>query len=178
MTEALTHLSSEIVDAALMDEARLMEIAELDLMSTDVDSILEKAAADAATQLGLPIGLVSIVLDEALYFAAMHGVDGWILEARGHPVEWSFCRFAVATKEAFVVEDASVHPLMRDNPLVTEMGVRSYAGIPLISSRGNAIGSFCVVGGEPRSFTDAELMVLRGFAASAMQRLEARRATK
>ena len=48
------------------DEARLAEIEELGLLSGDADPILADVATRAATQLGLPVSLVSVVLDEAL----------------------------------------------------------------------------------------------------------------
>lgn len=161
----------------LRDCERLAEIAELDLTSPAVDALLQDVAARAAECFGLPIALVSIALDDAQYFAAMHGLDGWLAETRGTPMEWSFCRYAVERGEPFVVEDAVEHPLVAENPLVRIDGVRCYAGIPLVSSRGHALGSFCVIGAEARRFSDAELATLRRFAEEAVQRIEARRRT-
>lgn len=169
-------ITEPIVDDPIRDTDRLREIAELDLLSPDVDAILQQTAEEAAHHFGLPISLVSVVLDSAQYFAAMHGLDGWLSEARGTPVEWSFCANTVRSREAFVVEDATTHALVRDNPLVLLEGIRCYAGIPLISSRGHVLGSFCVIGTETRSFSDAELGELRAFAARAVERIEARRA--
>lgn len=160
----------------LRDEARLAEIVELDLLDTDVDPILQDVAARAAAGLGLPVSLVSVVLDEALHVAASHGIDGlWLGDTRGHPVEWSFCATSVRTREPFVVEDAATHPYHRTNPLVMQDGVRCYAGVPLISSRGFVLGNLCVVGLEQRSFTEDEMVFLRTLAAEAVQRIEDRR---
>jgi GAF domain-containing protein len=159
----------------LHDEARLAEIAELRLLGDDVDPILQDIASRAAAALGMPVSLVSVVLDEALHVAGSHGIDGlWLGETRGHPVEWSFCATSVRTRDAFVVEDAMGHPYHRTNPLVTQDGVRCYAGVPLVSSRGNVLGNLCVVGLEERSFTTAELDVLRGLAREAVTRIESR----
>jgi GAF domain-containing protein len=161
----------------LHDEARLAEIAELGLLSDDVDPILQDVAARAASSLGLPVSLVSVVLDEALHVAGAHGIDGlWLAETRGHPVEWSFCATSVRTRDAFVVPDATAHPYHRTNPLVTQDGVRCYAGVPLVSSRGHVLGNLCVVGLEERTFTDAEVAWLRELAAEAVARIESRRA--
>jgi GAF domain-containing protein len=160
----------------LRDEARLQEIADLDLLSPDVDPILADLAERAATRLGLPVSLVSVVLDEALHVAGFHGPDGlWLAETRGHPVEWSFCATSVRTRAEFVVEDAESHPEHRSNPLVTQDGVRCYAGVPLISSRGHVLGNLCVVGLEQRSFAEEDLAVLRGLAEEAVRRIERRR---
>lgn len=162
-------------DATIRDRERLQEIADLDLTSPEVDGILQGIAADAAGRLGLPIGLVSIVLDEAQYFAAAHGLQGWLSETRGTPVEWSFCANAVRSGEPFVVEDAQLHPLVRDNPLVTEDGIRCYAGIPLVTSRGNTVGTLCVIGTEARSFSPEDIEMLRSMARTAVERIESRR---
>jgi GAF domain-containing protein len=157
------------------DEARLREIVELGLLSPESDAILQATAEEAARRLGLPKAMVTVVLDQAQYFAAHHGVDGWQLESGGTPVEWSFCAHAVSTREPFVVEDATTHPVTRDNPLVTAEDLRCYAGIPLVSSRGHALGTLCVIGTEPRAFRDDEIDVLRELAARATARIEERR---
>ncbi len=155
---------------------RLQEIVDLDLLSSEVDPILQDVAARAAAHLSLPVSLISVVLDEALHVAASHGLDGlWLGETGGHPVEWSFCATSVRTREAFVVESAVNDPYHSTNPLVVQDGVRCYAGVPLISSRGFVLGNLCVVGLQERQFTEMEIDALRELAASAVQRIEARR---
>ncbi|HEX8360749.1 MAG TPA: GAF domain-containing protein [Longimicrobium sp.] len=160
----------------LYDAARLQEIADLDLLSPAVDPILRDIAEEAAARLGLPVSLISVVLDDALHVAGSHGIDGlWLGETRGHPVEWSFCATSVRTRDAFVVENAPAHPYHATNPLVTEDGVRCYAGVPLTSSRGHVLGNLCVVGLEERTFSTDEVDILRTLAREAVDRIEARR---
>ncbi len=173
------HLVPDISDAdvltALRQRERLRDIAELGLLSNETDAILQEICTQAAESLGMPIGLVSVVLDEAQHFAAQHGLGGWLQQSNGTPVEWSFCRFAVATGEAFVVQNAPEHARVQHNPLVTMDGLRCYAGIPLVSSRGFVLGSLCVAGTEAHQFSDEELDGLRALAAMAIARIEARR---
>lgn len=168
------HAPSPELDPVL-DRARLQEIADLDVFSPDVSNILSDLAKEASSKLDLPLGMVNIVLDEAQFIAGQHGVGGWIGESQGTPVEWAFCRFAVRDHAEFVVEDAETNSRVKDNPLVTEDGLRCYAGIPLITSRGYAIGSFCVAGTEKRCFEESEMALLRGYAAEAVRRIESRR---
>jgi GAF domain-containing protein len=164
------------VNDPLYDADRLAEIVELELLDTELDPILQDVAARAAEGLGMPVSLVSVVLDEALHVAASHGIDGlWLGDTGGHPVEWSFCATSVRTREPFLVEDAETHPYHRTNPLVVQDGVRCYAGVPLISSRGFVLGNLCVVGLEQRTFSEDELVFLRTLAAEAVQRIEERR---
>ena len=159
----------------LEDTARLEEIAELRLNDSDVDGILSEIAAEAAAHFGLPVALVSIVLDRAQYFRGAHGLDGWMATTRGTPAEWSFCQHVVRNREPFVVDDAQTHPLMKDSPLVRMEGIRCYAGVPLVTSRGHVIGSFCVQGPDARSFTDDDIAQLHRYAEQVITRIEQRR---
>jgi GAF domain-containing protein len=159
----------------LANSARLQEIADLRLNDSDVDDILSEIAAEAAAQFGLPVALVSIVLDQAQYFRASHGLDGWMAATRGTPAEWSFCQHVVRSRAPFVVEDAQTHPLMQDSPLVRIEGVRCYAGVPLVTLRGHVIGSFCVQGPDARSFTEYDLAQLHRYAKQVITRIEQRR---
>lgn len=175
MTEPERAPSDAVGDPVIQDRDRLREIADLELTSREVDAMLQAAAEDAARALDLPIGLVSVVLDEAQYFAGAHGLDGWLAMARGTPLEWSFCANAVRSGEPFVVENAETHPAVRENPLVTHDGIRSYAGVPLVTSRGHALGTLCVLGTRNRVFAPAELATLRALADAVIQRIEQRR---
>jgi signal transduction histidine kinase len=159
----------------LKDVGRLREIADLGLDSPEVDEILDDLVRQAAEKLDLPIGVVSVVMDEAQSFIADHGIDGWMSISKGTPAEWSFCRNVVTRQAEFIVEDALVDETMKDSPLVRDEGIRCYAGIPLVTSRGNVIGSFCVQGREERRFTAENLQFLRGLAEFAMERIESRR---
>ena len=163
------------VPPALDDLERLREIAELGLVNPETDPVFQQTAEEAARALGVPTALVSVVMDHAQFFAAHHGLEGWMAQARGIPVEWSFCAVAVQSREPFVVEDAAADPRTRDNPLVTRDGVRCYAGVPLLSSRGHALGTLCVLGTRARTFTPEQMGRLRELAARAVARIEERR---
>ena len=154
---------------------RLQEILDLNLLTGEEDEILQEALAEATDALNLPIGLVSLVLNDAQYFAAMHGVDGWLEESRGTPLEWSFCVNVVRSGDPFIVEDAMLHPKTRDNPMVPQEGVRSYVGVPLRTSKGQILGTFCVIGKEARKFEVEEVKTLEAWAERVMERIEERR---
>lgn len=156
--------------------ARLRELADLRLGDAIDDPVLDELVQRAARELDMPLAAVSIVLDSAQYFIASHGLDGWIAAAEGTPREWSFCKHAVASRAPFIVEDATVHPLVRDNPLVRVDGVRSYVGVPLMTSRDQALGAVCVLDVNPRDLTAEQLQTLEAIARLVSERLEARRA--
>jgi GAF domain-containing protein len=159
----------------LDDPARLREIAELRLHDPDVDEIFSEVTAEAAAHFALPVALVSIILDQAQYFLGSHGLDGWMATTRGTPAEWSFCQNVVRNRAPFVVNDAQDHSVMQDSPLVRMEGIRCYAGVPLVTSRGQVIGSFCVQGPDARSFTEDDLAQLHRYAEQVITRIEQRR---
>jgi GAF domain-containing protein len=59
-----------------------------------------------------------------------------------------------------VVDDARLEPLLAGNAAVTELGVVAYAGIPLVTSAGHAIGTLCVIDMVPRHWADDQLAIL------------------
>jgi len=164
-------------DHVLLDRERLQEIAALRLTEPDVQHILRDICREAATAFGLPIALVTIVLDEDQHVAAQHGLDRWRQESGGTSVAWDFCRHTVADRALFVVNDARTHTRVQNSPLVINDGVRCYAGLPLLTSRGHAVGSVCVAGMDAREFSTAELETLQRFTTEATRRIETRRLT-
>jgi GAF domain-containing protein len=145
---------------ALTDPRRLLALAGIDLDNPDLQRELDAISARTAGRLGLPIGLVSLVLDTTQVFAGSHGVGGWLAAAGGTPVEWSFCAHTVTTGEPYIVDDAVNDSVQADNPLVTIDNVGSYAGVPLVVG-GQVLGAHCVIGTTAHVFTDADLAELR-----------------
>lgn len=160
---------------SIADIERLVAISAFDLYSEEVRVSLSRFARRGAEQLHLPIALVSIVLDRAQYVAGTYGVDGWIADADGTPVEWSFCANAVRDRAPYVVEDAESDEQQHDNPLVTHDGIRCYAGAPLITSGGHVLGAYCVIGQQPRRFEPGEIELLNSLAAQVVAEIESHR---
>jgi GAF domain-containing protein len=140
--------------------ARMQVLASLDLDNPALRRELDAITERTASRLGLPISMVSFVLDTAQLLGGAHGIGGWVAAAQGTPVEWSFCANAVASGQPYIVPDATVDAQQASNPLVTIDGIRSYAGVPLILD-GQILGAHCIMGTDTHTFTDAELAELR-----------------
>lgn len=156
--------------------AVIEEILSLDPFADTVRVELDQAAARVAQRLGTALGGVSVVLGGALCLVGAYGGRGtWIAEARGNPLEWSFCATSVRTREPYVVPDVQDDVIHRHNPTTVHDGVRSYAGAPLLTSRGEVLGSCCVIDVVPRAFTAEDVAVLQEEAAAIVAELERRR---
>lgn len=139
-------------------------LAGIDIDHPELRRELDAVAARTASRLGQPVGLVSMVLDTAQFFAGSYGLQGWVAELGGTPIEWSFCAHAVESGAPYVVPDATIDPIQSTNPTVTADGVRSYAGAPIVLD-GEVLGATCVLGFEPHVFSPADLDELRRGAA-------------
>jgi GAF domain-containing protein len=129
------------------EDARLAALRALDLLDTaperEFDDIVELARA----LFGTPIALVSLIDAHRQWFKARAGLD-----AGETPRDVSFCGHAIHREEALIVPDAALDPRFHDNPLVTGgPQIRFYAGMPLRLPGGHRIGTFCVIGREPRA---------------------------
>ena len=71
-----------------------------------------------------------------------------------------------------MVEDASGHPWVHDLPPVTSGQVSSYLGVVLTDAAGHILGSLCVYGGEPRTWTDADIDTMTALAEAIADELE------
>jgi GAF domain-containing protein len=163
------------VNPSSNERERLLELAALDLGADIDDPALQQLVERAAHDLGLPIAAVSIVLDSAQYFIASHGLSGWIADARGTPREWAFCERAVVSKQPYIVEDASRELFAEGNPLVESGAIGCYLGYPLRTRNDQVLGTLCVLGVRPRSFSQDEIDQLGVLADRVMAVLETRR---
>lgn len=134
---------------------------------------LDGVAAEVARAVDSPVALVSLVLDDAQYFAGAHGLDGWLDATRGTPLEWSFCATVVATGQRLDVPDPSTSSYAQ-NPLVLDGTVGSYQGVPLRTDDGQVLGSLCVISGASRTLDDAGWEQLTAAADRAVEVLQNR----
>lgn len=158
------------------DEATRARIMALyDLGGARDEGLLDDLVAFAAELCTAPTALVSVVEDESQIFLARVGTD---LERT--PRSKSFCAHAMYAMRIMEVPDATQDARFTDNPLVTgPPHIRFYAGTPLTTRDGIALGAICVLDAEPRAgLTPFQARGLEILATTAMARLEARRAAR
>jgi PAS domain S-box-containing protein len=156
------------------DPISLDASAQLDLLSRHgiVDAPSERDFEDLtalASQLcGTSIAAISFVDDKRHWFKSRIGLD-----AAETPRHVAFCAHAVLRpEEIMVVEDAQTDERFAHNPLVTSNPyVRFYAGAPLVTCDGHALGTICVMDWNPRRLDDEQAEVLRTLARLTASRL-------
>ena len=153
---------------------RLASLLRLCLLDTPADPAFDRLTRMATRILNAPISLVTLVDDHRQYFKSQVGLDDPWASLGEMPLEYSYCQHVVATQSPLIVEDSRVHPLLYDNRSTLEEGLVSYAGIPLLTSDGDALGSFCVVDKKKRVWTDEEIHILTDLAQLVMTEIELR----
>ena len=153
------------------DEREAARQAALDALAVNkfADTAVNDIARMAADLCGTSVALVSLVDRDKQWFKARVGI-----ETTETPREWAFCAHAIQDPEhVLVVEDATLDPRFADNPLVTgDPQIRFYAGAPLVTSSGHALGTVCVLGDQPRSISSEQMESLRFLAQQVVTRLE------
>lgn len=154
--------------SALSSKSRLAAIRRLGLLDTEPEEAFDRLTRSAAALLDAPIALCSVVSNEKQTFKSAYGVPEGLISKNGDPLTHSYCQHVVIGKQPFIVADARLHPLLKDNPAITQRQAIAYAGIPLISPDGEAVGSFCVIDRKPRQWSQQEIGVLTDLANAAM----------
>src|SRR5712692_4113907 len=136
---------------------RLEALRRYRVLDTPSEEAFEDLAYLASHICGTPISLVSLIDSERQWFKARVN-----FERQETPREEAFCAHAILGKDLLVVPDASADRRFAANPMVAgEGGIRFYAGAPLITSDGFAVGTLCVMDRKPRTLTPGQAEALR-----------------
>jgi signal transduction histidine kinase len=150
---------------------RLAALYALDILDSPAEQDFDDIVKLASNICGTPVSLVSLLDSDRQWFKARIGTD---LTETNRDV--SFSSHAVLGRDLLVVPDATKDARFADNPQVTQQdGIRFYAGAPLITTDGFALGTLCVIDREPRRLDIEQLQALRALARQATSQMELRR---
>ncbi|MBD8635841.1 GAF domain-containing protein [Stenotrophomonas sp. CFBP 13725] len=139
-----------------------------------VGSLPEPAYEDivrvAAAVCGTPMALVTLIDRDRQWFKARTGVEGSQTDRNV-----AVCDHAIRQPEDLMeIGDLQLDSRFAENPVLKEMGARFYAGMPLVTGDGAAVGSVCVVDLNPRELNDTQRDALKALARLTMALMEAR----
>src|SRR5678816_2249423 len=162
-------------DSELQNAERLEALRRASILDTPPEASFDRLTRLATRVLHVPVALVSLVDGTRQFFKSCIGLPEPWASLRQTPLTHSFCKHAVASGQPLIVSDARQNPLVKDNLAVSELGVIAYAGIPLTTTEGLTLGSFCVIDSKPHEWTEEELEILQSLAASVMTEIGTRR---
>jgi GAF domain-containing protein len=163
-----------MIEDELQHPGRLDAVERTKLLDSPSDRDFDQLTRLAAHLLRVPNALVTLVARDRQFVKSSleDGEEAVLPTGSSQTLDRSFCKFAVASREPFIVEDSRTHPLVQHSDAV-DAGVLAYAGVPL-EVNGEAIGALCVIDSKPRSWSPDELGTLRALARSAMRLIEER----
>ena len=149
---------------------RLTALRRYRILDTEPEQRFDDLALLASQICETPMALISLVDRDRQWFKARVGVD-----LPQTPRDIAFCHHAIRQPDLFIVPDALQDARFRDNPLVrAEPFIRFYAGAPLVTADGHALGTICVVDREPRSLTAPQQAALEALKRQVIAQLELR----
>lgn len=154
------------------EQARLAALYEHGLDDEGLIPSLDPIVQMAARMFDMPVAAVNMIGSDHVFFAASVGIGETDMRR-----DVSFCGHAINQLDVMIVPDATQDERFHDNPLVTgETNVRFYAGVPLRSPSGLALGALCVLDNKPHfNFTEEDQRRLLELARIVSDRLELRR---
>ncbi len=149
---------------------RLAALRAYAILDTPPERAFDEIAEMAAQACGTPMAHINFIDADRQWIKAAFGHA-----ARSMPLDFGFCTEAMREDGILVLPDLTAEPESAANPLVTgEPHLRFYAGVPLVTPDGWALGTLCVLDREPRTLSDQQIFILKALARTVMTQLETR----
>ena len=122
----------------------------------------EEAAQLAARFLGIPMAVVTVADSHTEYFQAAYGLSSLgignpLSQQRQLPLDGGLGLYVLDSEQPLILADTTDNPVVSQSVLVNTYGIRTYCGVPLVTSQGTCLGTLAVMDRHPRSFTEQEL---------------------
>ena len=156
------------------EQKRLAVLWQYDVLDTPPEAMFDDFVELASCICEAPISVISLIDENRQWFKSKTGIT-----QKETSRDISFCAHAILHEGLFIVPDATKDKRFADNPLVTgKEGIRFYAGVPLVTPDGHALGTLCVLDKVPRKLTEEQKRALCILSRHVMTQLELRQRTR
>jgi anti-sigma regulatory factor (Ser/Thr protein kinase) len=153
------------------EAARLDALRRYRILDTDPEGAFDDLTLLASQICGAPIALITLIDENRQWIKSRVGVT-----IRETARSVAFCAHTIEQREIFVIPDAREDVRFQENPFVrNEPHIRFYAGAPLVTPEGHALGSLCVLDTVARTLTESQTWALDALRRQAQAQLELRR---
>jgi PAS domain S-box-containing protein len=153
------------------EAVRLEALRQYQILDTQPEKAYDDIAQLAAFICGTPIALVNFIDETRQWFKAKIGLD-----VPEMPRNVGLSYLCQERQDLVVVSDALADEKLATNPVVTSYPfVRFYAGVPLITPRGDMLGTLCILDNVPRQLSEQQLEALQALGRQVIGQLELRR---
>lgn len=164
-------MGSAIPGRQIDEIQRLEALHRYNILDTSREAEFDDLTCLAAYICQAPIAVVTFVDADRQWFKSEVG-----LGVSETPRNVSICTHAIRNKDILIVPDLMKDERFVHNPLITgEPHLRFYAGVPLETNDGFALGTICVLDTQPRELDEQQKAALRSLARQVMALLELRR---
>jgi GAF domain-containing protein len=151
------------------ESARLEALYAYQILDSEPEHPFDLLAAQVAAALGTPIAVIGFIDETRHWFKAKFGTP-----VNVNKRDWATCAHTILEAKPIGAPDVRLDARFADMPPLEQLGVKAYAGAPIINADGCAVGTVCVFDNQVHLFSQTDLNLLEGFARQVLGLLEVR----
>ncbi|MEM8721717.1 MAG: GAF domain-containing sensor histidine kinase [Cyanobacteria bacterium P01_G01_bin.39] len=158
-------------------EQRLSTLTELGLLVSEAIPLFEETTQKAAAFTNMPISILTLAVEDELWFKSSVGLSTinltkQLATQRKIPLQESFSNYVIDSQQPLFIENTLSNTVFANSILAQHYGIKSYLGVPLISSKGLCIGTLEVMDGIEKQLNHRDIDHLTLLACWCLQEFE------